>query len=137
MASIPHLPTHCLLESPETCSRYIIWYQCQDVCMPPVIVNTPPPGASPIEAYIYVDARIFPRLTNEHYKELYDLGIRRIQVMSYDGVQYEPITNGFVSLESQRQHTPYTTEEDINARTGIIIFIILVILIIMGRYIII
>ena len=112
MATIPHLPTECLLANPEACTRYVVWYQCADRCVPPQVIVAPPPGSGVTEAYIYTDTRIFPGLPEIYYKQLRNLGIRRVQIMSYDGHVYEPITSGFVDLAGQRQLTSHSTEED-------------------------
>ena len=108
------------------CDRHVIAYECADRCLPPKLLSSPDIASE--EAYVYTDVHIFSGFPDSHYRQLKDLGIRRVQILSYDGLTYEPITDGFVDLLSQKQRNTHSTEVD--EATGLTLFLLLVVVVI-------
>lgn len=96
-------------------NKYVIWFQCADHAADPVVMSTPAMEEDREQAYVYTDTTIFSGFSGKHMQILKDLGIKEVSILSFDGVQYDQLTPGFVPLVDQRLFTATTTEGEINA----------------------
>lgn len=110
---------------------FIILYECAEKCANPVIISVPIVPSN--EAIVYVDTRIFSGFIDAHYKQLKDLGIKRVQILSHDNVDFEELTPGFVDLASQRQRDFRSTEVDTDTKALFYLIVLFFVAVIVGH----